>query len=327
RGVETYVHELSNRLVKMGHEVVVYQNGPKVPGARYKTKTIGMDVDLLRKRMDLLRKRRYMPFLDYHMRKLAVFSFKVLKDLDKETDILLPTNGQWQSLFCSIWGKLNKTKVVILGHSGLGMDDRINLWTFPDIFLGLTNHQTKWAKRVNPLVKSKKITIGVDTSKFSEKIKPIKIDLPKPIVLGVGAFDSWKRWDLAIKAVSKMKKGSLLLVGRGNEEKRYKNMARELLPGRFSIMHFPYKDMPRVYAAADVFTYPTSSQESFGIVTIEAMASGLPMVVNNDPIRKEIIGNAGILVDPIDTEKYAKVIKEALDKDWENKPRKGEFRP
>ena len=119
-----------------------------------------------------------------------------------------------------------------------------------------------------------------------------------------------------------MKKGSLLLVGKGKEEKRYKQMARELLPGRFSIMHFPYKDMPRVYAAADVFTYPTFSQESFGIVLIEAMASGLPIVANNDPIRKEIVGNAGILVDPTDTGKYAKAIKEALDKDWGNKPRK-----
>jgi len=52
------------------------------------------------------------------------------------------------------------------------------------------------------------------------------------------------------------------------------------------------------------------------------MASGLPVVAADDPIRREIVGDAGIFVDPTDTDAYAKAIKEALGKNWGDVPRK-----
>lgn len=314
RGVETFVHEVANRLSDMGHEVTVYQNGPKLPGTKYKAVAVGIKIDLNRRNT-------LVPFVNYFGRKVGVFSIRVLKLLDKDTDIVFPTNGQWQSLLCSVWGKLHKAKVIISGQSGPGLDDRINLWTFPDVFLTLTDFQRRWAKKANPFVKVEKIPNGVDTKKFNKSVTPIEIDLPRPVIICVAAFDFWKRLDLAIKAVSRLDKGSLILVGKGREEEKLRKLGEKLLPGRFKILSFPHKDMPMVYAAADIFTYPTAPWESFGIVIVEAMASGLGVVATKDPIRKEIIGNSGILVDPKDTGKYANAIKAGLNRDWKDVPR------
>ena len=147
----------------------------------------------------------------------------------------------------------------------------------------------------------------------------MKVNLKKPIVLLVAALYDWKRVDLAVKAVSETD-ASLLLVGDGPEKKRLERLIRKVMLGRAKIMTFPYEEVHKVYKSADIFTFPTDPSESFGIVLLEAMAAGLPVVATDDPIRREIVGEAGIFVDPTDTDAYAKAIKKALKTDWGNKP-------
>jgi len=79
--------------------------------------------------------------------------------------------------------------------------------------------------------------------------------------------------------------------------------------------------MPKYYRAANIFTLPSWSYEAFGIVYLEAMASGIPVVATDDELRREIVGDAGILVDPTDLDSYANALKKALSIDWGNKPR------
>ena len=79
--------------------------------------------------------------------------------------------------------------------------------------------------------------------------------------------------------------------------------------------------MPEVYKLADLFAYSTVTWESFGMVLLEAMAVNIPIVVSDDPIRKEIVGNAGLTVDVTNSEAFAKKITEALEKNWGNIPR------
>lgn len=98
-----------------------------------------------------------------------------------------------------------------------------------------------------------------------------------------------------------------------------KELGEKLLPGRFEILNFPHEQMPEVYAGADLFTFPTVPFESFGIVLTEAMAAGLPVVATKDPIRREIVGEAGILVDPTDSDAYAEALKKALKGSWSEK--------
>lgn len=315
RGVETFTHELANRLRDLGNDVTVYQNGPKLPGTRYNCVAIGVKVDWRKKGS-------YVSFVNYYALRVREFSLKVLEGIDNKTEIIFPTNGQWESLLCSIWSKRHKARLIISGQSGPGFDDRLNLWFFPDRFVALTQHQAHWAKLVNPFVRTEVIPNGVDISRFKKGVPGLKIDLPKPIILNVGAFDLWKRQYLAIKAVSKLDKGSLLLVGKGKSEQYYQELGEKYLSGRFKIMSFSHDKMPLVYSSCDIFTYPTVPWESFGIAMVEAMASGLPVVVNDDPIRCEIVGNAGLFVDPTDTNAYADALSQALKTNWGDKPRK-----
>ena len=66
------------------------------------------------------------------------------------------------------------------------------------------------------------------------------------------------------------------------------------------------------YKAADVFSLPSKSTEALGIVYIEALAVGLPIVAPDDDNRRKIIGDAGIFVDPKNKEAYAHAIGQAL---------------
>jgi len=243
-----------------------------------------------------------------------------LKLLTTRYDVIIPTNGRLQALITRLITWAKGEKMIVSGQSGIGADDKWNLLCMPDIFIGISEYAAKWAKKFNPLVRVAYIPNGVDLDKFNQKTKSIKIDLPHPVVLSVGALESGKRLDLLIKAVSKTK-ASLLLVGKGKLESEFLKMGDELLPGRFKIMSFTHEDMPGVYGGCNLFSYPTVAWESFGIVMAEAMASNIPVVATDDPIRRGIVGDAGLFVDPSDTDKYAQTLEKALSMKWGNKPR------
>lgn len=119
--------------------------------------------------------------------------------------------------------------------------------------------------------------------------------------------------------MSKLKKGSLVISGKGESKEKLEKLGIEKLPGRFQIINLPHDEMPSLYHSADLFTFATSPWESFGIVLVEAMASGLPIVASDDSIRREIVGDAGIFIDPTETDAYAQAIERALQIDWKDK--------
>lgn len=251
-----------------------------------------------------------------------IFDINYLDLFKKKYDLVIPTNGRCQVVLTRLITWLTGGKMIVSGQSGMGWDDRVNLYSFPNYFIPLSSEALMWAKRINPFVKSAYIPNGVDTNKFKPDGEKINIDLKKPIILCVGALTKTKRIDLVIKAVSKIENASLLIVGRGEEEKNLQDLGNELLKDRFKIMSLPYEKMPDVYRVADIFTLVSESYYSFENVLVEAMATNLPVVANNDPIRKEIIGDAGQLVNPADINAYSEAIKEALAANWEARPRK-----
>ncbi len=284
RGVETYVHELANNLTLAGNQVTVYQGGDKSSGSLYKTSKL--------------------------------LSKSQLPKFDTVPDILIPTNGRLQSIKSSVWAKHNHKKVIISGQSGPGFDDRINLFTFPDCFIALTKHQEKWAKAANPLVNTKVIPNGVDTYKFNPSNKPVSINLKPPVVLTVAALTKEKRINLVIDAIALIPEASLLIVGDGPERGSLMEYAAKKIPGRYEFMKFTFNQMPQVYTACNLFCFTTSPFESFGIVLLEAMASGLGVVTTPDPIRKEIVGDSGIVSVSDKPEDIASSIKSALTQSW-----------
>jgi glycosyltransferase involved in cell wall biosynthesis len=70
-------------------------------------------------------------------------------------------------------------------------------------------------------------------------------------------------------------------------------------------------DLPWWYNAAHVFVYP-SLYEGFGLPPLEAMACGTPVVTSTASSLPEVVGQAGLLIDPTDTEGLAAAMEQCL---------------
>jgi glycosyltransferase involved in cell wall biosynthesis len=90
--------------------------------------------------------------------------------------------------------------------------------------------------------------------------------------LMVGRLIAYKRHDIAIEAFNKLKL-PLKIIGRGPEMNRLKKMAGPMIE---FLGRIPEKDLPKYYAECRAFVFP--QEEDFGIVAIEAMASGRPLI-------------------------------------------------
>ena len=76
--------------------------------------------------------------------------------------------------------------------------------------------------------------------------------------------------------------------------------------------YIPEEEMPLWYNAATLFVYP-SEYEGFGLPPLEAMACGTPVVSSTASSLPEVVGDAGILVDPKDTDAIADAMHRVLD--------------
>ena len=79
------------------------------------------------------------------------------------------------------------------------------------------------------------------------------------------------------------------------------------LPG-----YIPAEALPALYAGAAMLVYP-SLYEGFGLPLVEAMASGTPVITSNRSSMPEVVGNAGILVEPEDETMIAEAIQRLLE--------------
>jgi glycosyltransferase involved in cell wall biosynthesis len=71
------------------------------------------------------------------------------------------------------------------------------------------------------------------------------------------------------------------------------------------------QNLPLFYAGARLFALP-SIYEGFGIPALEALASGTPVVSSNGGSLPEVVGDAGLLLDPRNTDSWADAIEHVL---------------
>lgn len=317
RGAERSVSELALKLSQK-HKVVVIQG--KKENKSYQTYVV--DIHLV-KRKDASGTTSRKLFLDYYSRRILLFTLKAIPYLwHGNFDVVIPTNGGWQSVVCRLFTWIKKSKLVIVGRAGKGWDDWFNILCRPDCFVVLSPALLSWAKRRSLGVKVIQIPNCVNLSKFSPQIPAKSLRLKPPVVIAVGALTPWKRLHLTVKAVAGLKNTSLLIVGDGDEKEKLIKMGKKLLGKRFLLTSATHDEMSFYYPAADVFTLPVKKEESFGNVFLEAMACNLPIVAPDDQTRRFIVGNAGFYVDPEDTKAYAKALENAIDTDFSSTPRK-----
>jgi len=148
---------------------------------------------------------------------------------------------------------------------------------------------------------------GIPLEKFYNRNKK-KIDPNNIKLIMVARFDVQKDHETLLKALQLLPSNyTLSLVGEGPGMNRIKDLAKTLkIEPRISFLGFR-KDIPKLYKKHDIFIL-SSNWEGFGLVAIEAMAAGLPVIASDVPGLKEIVKDAGIIFTPKDFKSLAENI-------------------
>lgn len=152
----------------------------------------------------------------------------------------------------------------------------------------VATHSIEEELRANGITKLVRWTRGVDTGLFRPRPKTLFHDLPRPIYLYVGRvaveknIESFLSLDLP---------GSKVVVGDGPLRDHLSRQHPEV----FFAGPQQGESLAEHYASADAFVFP-SLTDTFGLVVLEALASGLPVAAYPVPGPKDVVGTAPVAV-------------------------------
>jgi len=152
----------------------------------------------------------------------------------------------------------------------------------------------------------------------AQKLETIreKYNLPGEYILYLGGFDQRKNVATLILAFAKMvhntsANAQLVIAGRLPTQNSAffpdprPMVERARLQDRVSFIGWvPEEDKPALYSEANVFVFP-SLYEGFGLPPLEAMSCGAAVIASNRGSLPEIVGEGGLLVDPLDVDGLA----------------------
>jgi glycosyltransferase involved in cell wall biosynthesis len=171
---------------------------------------------------------------------------------------------------------------------------------------------------------------GVDESGVRERLEIPADAFVAAFVATLDRAHHFKRLDVAIEALAKLgdPRAHLIVAGGGELLERFR--AQAVAAGVGDRVHFlgavPHLELGAVLRAADVFVLTTEPPESFGIVLIEAMACGLPVVATEYPGVRAVIdqGENGLLVAPGDAGAVASELRTLADAGADGRARLGD---
>lgn len=325
-GLERYVEGLSKGFRTLNHEVTIittFWNG----GNRYELLNNGIKIERAIDLRTILKKAGKITGL-FHT-DLLTFGFKaVMNNRYIDADLLLINS---QNIFLNLI-KGNFTSIALLHHVQplTKIIDAFyvpfgnfyyrlmnpNYWVAPSKFSA-----EQFIKLLKiPKEKLKVIPEGVDLEKFNRNIDASDINEKlgnERKILFVGNLHPNKGVHFLIKSFALVKSRindvKLVIVGDGSLKYYLINLTKRLNLEKDVIFtgFVNDEDLPKYYASCDIFA-SASVLEGFGLIFLEAMALGKPIVAFNLASIPEVVGNAGILVNEINYEKFANAIIELL---------------
>ena len=150
---------------------------------------------------------------------------------------------------------------------------------------------------------------GIDVDYFSADVEPIpEFEDGKLNILFVGRMEKRKGLRYLLEAYSRLKWDlpdvRLVVVGPGNLDKDcHRVLGERNLQDVVFLGGVPYRDLPRYYKSAHICCAPATGRESFGIVLLEAMAAGKPVLASRIEGYSGLVGHGeqGLMVPPKDS--------------------------
>lgn len=171
------------------------------------------------------------------------------------------------------------------------------------------------------------LPVGIDRTRFKPEGEKISLDrsIHKWIVLSVCRLDPKKNLSTLVEAAkivcSEDPRFLFLLAGKGREREKLEKLIEKyglhdkvVLTGGVTD-----EELPAYYRSADIFASTEVTPDEFLITAIEAMSSGLPVIVTSPTGAFEAVGDSGIIITPNRPEILAKKVLEVA---FDNKLRK-----
>ncbi|NRA76065.1 MAG: glycosyltransferase family 4 protein, partial [Planctomycetes bacterium] len=188
--------------------------------------------------------------------------------------------------------------------------------------LFVSHDSSEWIGESLRVPRNKRCVIehGIDPENWkTEEVRPLHT---LPYVLSVSSIYRYKNFVRLIEAYALMADRNhdcpdLLIIGDDQDpEYSAKMAAARENSGEFAenihiLGEVSYSDIRDYYAAAEIFVFP-SFLETFGHPLLEAMASGLPAVVADIPVFREVADNAVLYADPYSTAALAEAMEQVL---------------
>lgn len=249
-----------------------------------------------------------------------------LKEINRADIVHIHQFNMLVTQFAILYAKLKRKPVCLTDHGG-GILQRLKLASpvgkLVDLYLPVSHdsYNIDFAKYKREY---QVIHAGVDTSTFRKYN-----DQPKDKVLFVGRIDSRKGIDNLVKAVQELNTRLYIAVGMDNTQKaaRYLALLKELDKNNKAVFQFNLCDteLAALYNTAIVTVLPSvwvdcygiyhRWPESFGLVLVESMACGTPVICTANRAMQEIVtdGETGFTIPPGDVASLKEKIQYFLD--------------
>ena len=323
-GVESNVYSISKNLLKLGHEITVFTSrfDTKLPEQEefeglkiFRSKqsmnlfttpvTPALKSDLLADHWDIVHTHAPPPLSSYYVAKAKnKANFPTVMTYHCDPEIPVRGGGVLTSMYQSIFGNYTLRRM--------------------DLVLAETETYAATSRAIWN-THAKVIPPGVDIERFNPRIKGDSIREryglgDSKVVLFVGRLTFHKGINHLIEAAGIYPNAKYLIVGAGPMEESLKRQAATSSNAKNIIFAGPAstEDLPQFYAACDVLVLLSVSRlEAFGLVMLEAMASGKPVVTSDMPGMREVVvdGTDGLLAEPLDSHDIADKIKRLLEDD------------
>lgn len=190
---------------------------------------------------------------------------------------------------------------------------------FNDLLVTINWEDYNWAKKhtFTPVIKHID-GIGVDFSSREgvisreEKRAQLNIADDDILVLSVGELQKRKNHQAIIRAIAKLNNPHIkyIICGQGVLENQLRTLvAKNNLDNQVFFLGYR-QDIPEIMSACDIFAHP-SIREGLGLASLEAMASGLPLITSNVQGVPDYVENGvtGYMCSPMDVDAYAENLK------------------